>query len=249
MHEPVTWLEDGRPHSPRFLDVYRSCGGGLAQARAVFMAGCGLPQAWQGREDYTVLETGFGLGTNFLATWAAWALDPARPQRLHFVSIEAYPVAAQDLQRSALALEAHTPEDAALQAQAMHLLPELVSAWAQVRPGLQTLSLHGGRVRLSLAVGEVQAMLADLNGLNVVADAVYLDGFSPSVNPEMWSAPVFAALAPCCRPGTTLGTYTTQPAVREALSQAGWQIERRRGLPPKRRRLLGVFRGLRSTGC
>ena len=53
-----------------------------------------------------------------------------------------------------------------------------------------------------------------------------------------------SALAPLCRPGTTLGTYTTQPDVREALSQAGWQLERRRGLPPKRRRLQGVFQGL-----
>ncbi|MGN6281258.1 histidine kinase, partial [Frateuria sp.] len=46
---------------------------------------------------FTVVETGFGLGGNFLATWAAWRADPNRCERLAYVSIEKHPFSARDL--------------------------------------------------------------------------------------------------------------------------------------------------------
>jgi len=57
--------------------------GGRA-ARHVFLAGNRLPERWAGRERFVILETGFGIGLNFLATWQAWRRDPARCGRLHF---------------------------------------------------------------------------------------------------------------------------------------------------------------------
>jgi hypothetical protein len=86
--EPVNWLSDGSPHSPRFNDRYRSRTGGLAQAETVFLQGWGLPEEWRGQSDFTILETGFGLGLNFLATWASWEADEHRNDRLHYCSIE-----------------------------------------------------------------------------------------------------------------------------------------------------------------
>jgi tRNA 5-methylaminomethyl-2-thiouridine biosynthesis bifunctional protein len=44
-----------------------------------------LPQRWAGRRHFVILETGFGLGHNFLATWAAWRDDPQRCEDLWFV--------------------------------------------------------------------------------------------------------------------------------------------------------------------
>ena len=101
MSEPIDWLPDGTPYSPRFGDRYHSENGGLDQARRVFLQGCGLPAAWAGQPQWRVLETGFGFGLNFLVTWAAWKADPARPRLLHFVSVEAYPASADDLLRAA----------------------------------------------------------------------------------------------------------------------------------------------------
>ena len=60
---------DGLPYAPDFGDRYHPRIGALAQARHVFLAGNDLPARWAGRERFTVLETGFGLGNNFLATW------------------------------------------------------------------------------------------------------------------------------------------------------------------------------------
>src|SRR6187397_1985553 len=83
--------EIGVPFNVEFGDVYHSADGGLAQARLVFLDGNSLPARWHGRSSFTIVDTGFGIGLNFLAAWAAWRADPGRCARLHFVSIERAP--------------------------------------------------------------------------------------------------------------------------------------------------------------
>ena len=246
MKEPVVWSPEAGPTSPRFGDVYRSQGGALAQARTVFLGGCGLPPGWRGRAAHTVLETGFGLGLNFLATWAVWRADAQRSAALHFMSVEAYPVAAEDLLRSAQALQAGTIEDAALLPLVRELAGELTRAWVDVRPGVQTLAFDTGQVRLTLAVGEVQPMLVQLTA---PADTVYLDGFSPAVNPDMWSEATLAGVARLCRPGTRLASWCVAGAVRARLQALGFEVRRCAGLPPKRQRLEAVFGARTALSC
>src|SRR6478752_1818484 len=82
----------GVPSSLQYADVYHPAAGALAQARHVFLAGNGLPARWHGRERFVVLETGFGLGNNFLATWEAWRRERPACARLHFLSIERHPL-------------------------------------------------------------------------------------------------------------------------------------------------------------
>ena len=93
------------PSAPLYGDRYHTLSGARAQAEHVFLGGCNLPRAWLSSGRWTILETGFGLGLNFLSTWACWlATRPApapataghdtRPIRhLRFVSTEAHPVA------------------------------------------------------------------------------------------------------------------------------------------------------------
>ena len=50
----LDWSQDGAPRSRRFDDVYFSTEGGLEESRAVFLAGCGLPEAWRGKRRFTV---------------------------------------------------------------------------------------------------------------------------------------------------------------------------------------------------
>ncbi len=84
----LSFRDNGTPFSPLYDDIYHSAVGGLEQADHVFLRGNALPERWQGRRIFTVLETGFGMGINFLMTWAAWRADPSRSERLHFVSTE-----------------------------------------------------------------------------------------------------------------------------------------------------------------
>ena len=74
----LAFAADGTPYSAAYGDVYHSAEGGPAQARHVFLHGNGLPGRWQGRRAFTILETGFGFGLSFLATWRAWREDPRR---------------------------------------------------------------------------------------------------------------------------------------------------------------------------
>jgi len=228
MSEPVDWLPDGTPYNPRFGDRYRSENGGLDQARRVFLHGCGLPAAWAGQAQWRILETGFGFGLNFLVTWAAWRADPARPTLLHFASTEAWPVSACDLLR---ATSVH-PELAPL-AQELH------RQWWGLLPGVHRLRFDDGRVLLTLYVGDTQALLRQQQGLTV--DSVYLDGFSPRCNPEIWSPHTLKAVARCCRRGTRLATWTIARAVRDALAQCGFEVTRVPGVPPKRDNLQALY--------
>ena len=227
MSEPIAWLPDGTPYSPRFEDRYHSELGGLNQARQVFLAGCGLPAAWADQAQWRVLETGFGMGLNFLVTWAAWKADPQRPRMLHFTSVEAYPVSAADLLRAA-------PTDPLLRP----LAEQLAARFHGLLPGVHRLGFEDGRVQLTLWIGDAQAMLRQQT---TVADSIYLDGFSPSANPGIWDAHTLKALARHCRRGTQLATWTIARAVRDQLAQCGFEVRKVPGVPPKRDNLQACF--------
>ncbi|MDB5871026.1 MAG: hypothetical protein JWQ07_468 [Ramlibacter sp.] len=227
MPETVEWLPDGTPRSPRFDDVYRSSTGGLEQARHVFLHGCGLPNAWAGRPQWRILETGFGLGLNFLAAWRAWKDDPQRPRLLHFASVEAWPVAAADLARSV-----HAYPDLA------SLAEELCTQWFGLLPGVHRLVFEQGRVLLTLFIGDVRE---GLRQQPFHADSIFLDGFEPQRNAVMWQLHTLKAVARHCRRGTALATWTAAGEVRRELAQCGFTVEKAEGLAPKRHCVKAVF--------
>lgn len=227
MAEAVEWLPDGTPRSPRFDDIYRSSSGGLEQARHVFLRGCGLPQAWSGQLHWCILETGFGLGMNFLAAWHAWKEDPNRPRMLHFASVEAWPVAAADIIRSS----APYPELAPL-------ADKLASQWFGLLPGVHRLSFEEGRVLLTLFVGDVRE---GMRQEPFVADSIFLDGFEPQRNAAMWELATLKAAARHSRRGTAIATWTVAGDIRRELAQCGFVVEKAEGLPPKRQCLKGTY--------
>jgi len=216
---------NGVAYSEHFGDVYHSTQGGLAQSRHVFLGGNGLPGAWRGREAFTILETGFGLGLNFLAAWDAWRADPARPARLHFVSVEGHPLSRDDL-AAALA-----PFD-----ELRTLSRALASAWPPPLAGYHRLHFDAGNVILTLLLGDVREVLPQLRAR---VDAFFLDGFSPARNPGMWSPEVVRELARLARPGATYATWTVAGGVRSALADAGFTVEKREGFAAKREMLAG----------
>lgn len=218
---------DGVPYAETFGDVYHSADGGLAQAMHVFLNGNRLPERWRGQRRFVILETGFGLGLNFLATWQAWRTDPARSQSLHYIAIEKHPFCAADLAQ----LHALWPELDEL-SQALH------HAWPPLMPGFHRVLLDEGRVVLTLAFGDIADCLPQIDAH---ADAFYLDGFAPSKNPDMWAPAVLSRLNRLAAPGATLATYTVSAAVRKALTQAGFVCEKHPGFGRKREMLRAHF--------
>jgi tRNA 5-methylaminomethyl-2-thiouridine biosynthesis bifunctional protein len=219
----LAFAPDGTPWSEAYGDVYHSAAGGPAQARHVFLAGNGLPERWRGRRAFTVLETGFGIGLNFLATLRAWREDPGRCERLHFVSLEKHPFSRTDLAQLHARYPGLAAEGAALRA-----------IWPPLLPGVHRLELEGGRAVLTLAFGEAAAVLRELR---LAADAIYLDGFAPAKNPVMWSRDAMKAIARLAAPGATAATWSSAAPVREALAAAGFELEKRPGFADKREML------------
>ena len=224
----LAYRPDGTPYSPTYGDAEDAGTGGLGQARHVFLDGNGLPQRWQGRESFVVTETGFGIGLNFLATWAAWKADDARCARLHFVSFEKHPCTAADL----AALHAGLADDLDLAT----LAQQLRAHWPTLVPGFQRLHFDDGRITLTLVFGDAVALLPQLAAR---VDAFYLDDFSPAKNPERWSPALLGELARLAAPGATLVTGPVACGVREALAAGGWSLEKAQGYSGKGEMLRG----------
>ena len=224
---------DGTPVSEKYGDVYHSAAGGHDQTRHVFLAGNGLPERWQGRDSFSILETGFGLGLNFMATWLVWRNDPQRCRTLEFISVEKHPFSSSDL---AIA-HAAWREFAELSA-------VLCEGWPPLVPGEHRIELDSGRCILRLVFGDA---MEQLPRLDAAADAIYLDGFSPARNPELWSPDVCRALARLARQGATLATWSVAGQVRRSLSAAGFVLEKRPGFAGKRQMLAGRYVSDRSS--
>lgn len=216
---------EGTPFSPLYDDVYHAAAGGLAQARHVFLAGNDLPARWLNAErdaPFVIGETGFGLGLNFLATWQAWQ-TAGMPCRLHYVAVEKHPFRRDDLAEVLARFSELEP-----------LAAELVSGWPPLVPGFHRLHFADGRLTLTLLFGDARLLLPQL-----VAhfDALYLDGFAPAKNPDMWSSALLSALTRRCHGGTTLATWSVAGDLRRTLEYLGWRLERRPGFGNKREML------------
>ncbi|MGG2396664.1 bifunctional tRNA (5-methylaminomethyl-2-thiouridine)(34)-methyltransferase MnmD/FAD-dependent 5-carboxymethylaminomethyl-2-thiouridine(34) oxidoreductase MnmC [Pseudomonas sp. SH1-B] len=232
----LDWDEHGQPLSRSYGDVYFSRANGLEETRHVFLAHNRIEQRCQalpagGR--LVIGETGFGTGLNFLCAWQAFAEHAPADAHLHFVSVEKFPLSLTDLQR-ALAL---WPELAPFSAQ-------LLEQYRAMHPGFQRLLLDGGRVVLTLMIGDV---LECLPQLDAQVDAWFLDGFAPAKNPEMWTDALFAELARLSAPGATLATFTSAGFVRRGLIAAGFAMVRVKGFGHKREMLAGPFQGAPSA--
>jgi len=209
----IDWRDGRVPVSRLFDDPYFSLDDGLEETRHVFLAGNGLPGRFGG--DFHIAELGFGTGLNLLVTWAAWAAAGA-PGRLRFTSFEDYPM---------------TPADRATALAAFPVLAPLAQTLcAATAGGLGRHDLAPG-LMLEVITGDARATLPQWAGM---ADAWYLDGFSPAKNPQMWEPALLRAVADHTMPGGTLATYTAAGHVRRALAEAGMEVTRQPGFGRKR---------------
>lgn len=210
------------------------------QARQVCLAGNGLPARWAGRDHFTLLDIGFGLGHTLLATWDAWQTwDAEQPEtaprpQLHCVSLAAQGLSAQDLAR---ALAASPRPD---------LVAALCAAWpaAAVR-GLHVLSLAGGRLRLTLGLGVglgLRDMAVLLSQMRLCADAVHLGDLAPDGKPQALGPSLFKALARAAVPGCTVASASLAPSLHQGLADAGFVPSRAAGLGAQRAMTTAVFR-------
>ena len=221
-------ISDGVVRSTRYGDIYFSTTGGLAETRYVFHDSIALESIWKNRRQFTIAETGFGTGLNFLATWHKLSQDPNPPSLLHYIAIEGHPIAVDSLAQC----HALFPELSSLATSLREQYPELLS-------GMHRIWLVPGKVCLTLCLMDVDDALKQLEAK---VDCWFLDGFSPAKNPAMWQSNVFQAIGRLSAPDARVATFTAAGAVRRGLESQGFAMRKVAGFGCKRDMLIGQIK-------
>ncbi len=231
--EPARWQvgDDGELFAPLYGDVYASRSGAWGQALSVFVDGCELSSRWQSARCIRVLETGFGLGVNFLTTWASIKASHSKA-RLQYVAIEKHPFTVHDL-RAALQMSRSTVPTS-LAPLLDELIERLLAQWPPLISGFHSLPLDD-QTTLTLVFGDVDSLLPSIHGC---FDAFYLDGFAPDRNPAMWSLQTMQHLARLAAQGAIVTSWCVAGSVRRALHEVGFEVSKRSGFGAKRENLL-----------
>ena len=219
----LSWEDGNVPVSELFDDTFYSRHDGQAESAYVFIDGNGLPERWADQPHFAVAELGFGTGLNFLETWRVWVKTRRHGQKLTFTSFERYPLGVDDMAR-ALVSWRHLDD----------LVGVLLKVWSSNEPGAYW--QMDAFTQLRVVIGDAEASVGCWDGM---ADAWYLDGFSPAKNPEMWEAPLLRSVFEHTALGGSFATYTAAGWVRRNLEAAGFDVHKRPGHGGKREMMLG----------
>jgi tRNA U34 5-methylaminomethyl-2-thiouridine-forming methyltransferase MnmC len=211
--------------SERYGETYRSRRGAALESEHVFLAGSGIAARLTLPLATRVLEIGLGTGLN-LALTADLALRTGAS--LTYIAVEHDPLPADAV--ASLRLESHADSGF------VEALLAWRSAWHPSLGADPPPLLHGA-VRLEVIHAD-----AATAPLPAGVDAVYLDGFSPRVNPELWTPGALARFAAALAPGGVLATYSVSGSVRRGLAACGLLVERRPGPPGGKRESLVAHR-------
>jgi tRNA 5-methylaminomethyl-2-thiouridine biosynthesis bifunctional protein len=219
------------PYSLDFNDVYFNTDNGLAETEHVFITHNHLQQRFSNHNltNFTIIETGFGTGLNFLVVSALWLKLAPKSATLHYIGIEKVPLSLADLTRA----QALWPQFTAVS-------QALITQYATLKTGMNHFSIAAGLIHIDLQVDDIVLALPQLSK---VADAWLLDGFAPAKNAAMWSNGVFAQMARLSRTNTTFATFTSTGYVKRGLQAAGFKVTKHKGFGKKREMLSGIFTG------
>ncbi len=169
-----------------------------------------LRGVWGGQPQWSWLSIGFGAGTDFLATWAAWRAESQRPRLLHFVAVLREPVSVEVL-RGAARDPAQQPLAATLSAQ-----------WHGLLPGFHRLVFDDGHVLLTLCIG---ALLPMLRAQRFEADHILIRELPHDASAV--PTHIAKAVARFARRGTkiTIAKPVCSDAMRDGLMQCGFHFD------------------------
>ena len=235
----LTFNEQGTPTSSEFDDVYFSNHNGLEESKYVFFDHNLLNQRFFSHQasHFTIAETGFGTGLNFLLTaklflqYLQKKQADNKLQRLFFITTEKYPIDQLQLKK---ALQ-QWPELEDLSEQLLVQYPTLT-------PGCHRLAFANHQIFLDLWLGDVNDTLKNIAiAPDRRVDAWYLDGFAPGKNPDMWQPALFQQMARLSKPQSTFATFTAAGIVKRGLRDNGFIVNKVKGFGRKRDMLAGYF--------
>lgn len=219
------------PRSEQFDDIYFAVENGLAESRYVFLEQNYLPEGFRGKSKFTICETGFGTGLNFLCAWTSFEEHAMSGAQLTYISFEKFPLSKADIAKY---LAHWAPEFGGRLDRLVELYPLRIGGWHKIRVSPS--------VTLLLIFDDVNRALPQLGE---PVDCWFLDGHAPAKNPDMWSDAIFAEMGRLSVEGARFATFTAAGFVRRGLEAVGFEVSKVRGYGHKRDMSVGVFKGTR----
>ncbi len=185
--------------SDEFQEAFHSHYGAKQEAEEKFVKPTQLSQQAQ-RNSLRLLDICYGLGYNTAAALATiWQHNPHC--RVEWIGLE------RDL--------------AVCQASCHHHLLDLWGSF--VAPPLQSLAeqqqVQTPQFQGKLLLGDARQTIQQVRTQGFVADAIFLDPFSPSKCPQLWTVEFLGMVAQCLHSQGYLATYSCAAAVRTAFQK------------------------------
>lgn len=226
----IEWRQ-GLPYSPLFQEFYISPSDEAGSHESAFLQKSDLKQVWlslsQGCPSFTIAETGFGAGLNFLSCSDLWLDIAPKSSVLEFFSAELFPINKVELAKI-LSQRPHS----------YTLSSELIENYPVPVAGIHSLEFFQGRIRLHLMFGDANEMFSSISQSANQEQAHYnrhpvdlwfLDGFEPANNPALWSPQLMATIASLSDKNTTALTANinnkTISTISDNLQSAGFLVQ------------------------
>lgn len=221
-----------QPHSDIFDDIYFAAEDGLSESRYVFLQQNNLPAAWEHRQNFTICETGFGTGLNFLCAWDLFAKTAQKSAKLSYISFEKYPLSPTEIRQYLTPWQDQLGRNLDLLCASY---PPRIGGWHHIALTPQ--------IDLLLIFDDVNRAIPELDETITKVDCWFLDGHAPAKNPDMWSDILFENMARLSNPKASFATFTAAGVVKNGLRRHGFEVIKARGFGRKRDMIKGHFEG------
>lgn len=226
----ITWKNNSTPVSTEYGDVYFSADNGIQESQYVFIDSNDLAIRFSDANSFYIAETGFGTGLNLALACKLWSSISRPESTLFFTSFEKHPLSLNDIRKAAN----NWPE-------LEFFYSQFLPAYSNLKPGNNTLELNKLRTVINIIIGDINDTITSLT--DSFFDCWFLDGFAPSVNPQMWTDTVISNVARSAKPKSTFSTFTAAGDVRRALVKHGFNVGKKTGFGKKREMIFGTFTG------
>ena len=201
--------EDGSKtfYSPEFNENFHSKYGAKTEAEIIYLQGCRLRDKIEQQTEIKIIDVCYGLGYNTAAT-----ID-----LIHQLNCEC------NVEIIALELDERVPRQA--------LEKELLNHWSiktinLLKQLIEDKEVKQTSLKLKLLIGDARQTIKKIVQHKFLADAIFLDPFSPPKCPQLWTVEFLSLVAKCLHPQGIIATYSCSASVRKALQIAGLNLGR-----------------------
>lgn len=186
----------------------------------------------ESERQFIIGETGFGAGRIVVSLMEFLRLNGVRGASVEYNSVEIYPISSERMHKILSGFRDRVGAE-------IDTLEKAYGGTDITVPGWHSMKLIGsfGTIELRLWIGEALEMVS---ALPKQCDVWFLDGHGPKKNPSMWRPELLKAIGAKTKEGGSCSTFTVSGAVRRALSEAGFTIERLPGCGGKKQVLHGI---------